>query len=65
MQQGTRCLADSLGLTQRRIQQIFKAHIDRARCESDFAAGDAGSQGGLFGFDAVLANSRTQLRKEV
>lgn len=65
MQQGTRCIAASLGLTQRRIQQIFKAHIDRARCESNFAAGEAGSQGGLFGFNGEVANSRTQLRKGV
>lgn len=65
MQQGTRCIAASLGLTQRRIQQIFKAHIDRARRESDFEAGGAGSQGGLFGFNGEVANSRTQLRKGV
>lgn len=64
MQQGTRCIAASLGLTQRRIQQIFKAHIDRARRESNFEAGEAGSQGGLFGFGGEVANSRTQLRAE-
>ena len=63
MQQGTRCIAASLGLTQRRVQQIFKAHIDRARRESNFEAGEAGSQGGLFGFNGEVANSRTQLRK--
>lgn len=65
MQQGTRCIAASLGLTQRRIQQIFKAHIERARRESDFTAGAAGSQGGLFAFDGELANSRAQLREGV
>lgn len=65
MHQGTRCIAASLGLTQRRIQQIFKAHIERARRESDFTAGAVGSQGGLFGFDSEVANSHPQLRKGV
>lgn len=47
MNKGTRCVADSIGLTQRRVQQIFKAHIDRVAAAHKFKKGGTG-QGGLF-----------------